>query len=711
MNGPPRRGPSRPAVSPEDSQAQRIMDYPKSVNMLEEKLKTTPTTERALIDEMRSQLCQTHTDWILDDPASAAAADAVSRLWKKCFYERIAEARKTIARDNKKGKDTIVAKTQLSTFLKEGVALFEFVIGKLREKLALQIQPDASSAVPSLSNAAGSSSTHNNGGSKCLYRLFICLGDLYRYDEKLERSETAYATASRLAPGCAHCFNQRGVVSDCRSSTAVSTYWYLRAIYSPDKPGTAEANMLRLLTTNRLWLQKQQIDGHSSGVDVLNSNATRLFFAKFVDLFLSHYKSEPINPKTVLDCVNSFQTLLQSSAFSDSLLCKLIAILAVMDVYLYDFGLCLAERVVATLQKNPASRRSLTPLLLLVEYALLCRRRRAAEDKVTAAVAGHGNSNEKDFWQNVVTVWNLVSPQDPDANDVYLTEYEFLKGYRLFEPFVGKLVNQYLSDQEACASFEKPPEESPSARIVRFRSLKSALLELDGIVENAAGSGNLAFQDPNPFKDSDFFGVDDKNNNNNNGDDAVDFDQSMEYDEGEDFVLPMPTPVVPASKAANQQSTSIPALAAAASVVAPSAFPFGIAALMGQAAPAGPMTSLPLLSGHVAQYQAAAAETTTPPVLAHAFAPSMTSSAIGPPPGFGGLMSSRPSLFGDARASVVPSNVNSPFPINMTTANPFGAVDFNGNTAAAASVFQSSFAAVSQTNQSPNGLTKNPFAS
>jgi Est1 DNA/RNA binding domain len=662
MNGPRRFASAAVSV---DSQSELV--YPANAAMLEEQLRVVQLNNDPVeLTETRGRLCELYSDWIVNDPESAAAADAVSRLWKKCFYERINDDRKKITKDKKKGKDSTTNKIHLSIFLKEGITLTEFMIGKLREKLEESIP-----------------SSTTNGGCKCLYRLHICLGDLYRYGEKLDQSEVAYATASRLAPGCVHCLNQRAVVSDCRESTAVSAYWYIRAIHSHvDKPDKMAAdNLQRLLVTNRAWLQQQQQDGAGAhDATVLCSNVTRLFFAKFVDLFQAHYLHEPIDPMSVLSCVNSFQKLLKSSAFSDPLLCKLIAILAVMDVHLYDFGLCLAERVAAALDRNKSSRRNLTPLLLLVEYALL------KPDTTTA--------HQQEFWRNVVAVWNLVSPQEPEAVDVYLAEYEVLKGYVPFEPFVGKLMNYYLSDKEACASFVNKVEESPAAKIVRFLSLKSALLELDCIVENAA-DGSLAFQEPNPSNSPDFF-VDEN--------DVVDFDQNMEDDEGEDIVLDIPTPVVPASKA-TQRTT--PSANPAAAAVAPTSFPFGIAALMGQTAPAGTMTSLPLLSGHVAPYQTS--EETNPPVLAHAYVPSSVSNAIGPPPGFGGLFN-RPSLFGDPRPSVSP-NVNSLFPINMATANPFAVADFNGNTAAAASMFQSSFATVSQTKQSPNGLTKNPFAS
>lgn len=634
----------RPGIRVEDSQLERISNYPDQIALLEEGMKDGTDAD---VTKSRMRLCEMHSDWIIEDPEAAATGNSVNRLWQKCFYERIALARKMIAKNKKKRIDSVESEQSLKVFLNEGVTLMGYIIDRLKNRMITKAQED------DLDN----DSTSRFGGVQCLARLYICLGDLYRYNGKLDEATSSYHNASSLAPGMSHCFNQLAVVSDCKESTAVATYWYVRAIYSGDNVAKAEANLHLQLSKNRSWLIKQD-----QAAPILASTATKLFVSKFVDLYYAGVLQEPIDPKTVLNCVNSFQTLLASSAFSDPLLCKLIVILAAKDTYIYDFGLCLFERVVVMLDKK-ATRRTLVPALLLLEYLLI-----------------KPDSEQREFWKNAVSVWNTIALQDiEDQNDATtIKEYVGLKGFKPFEPFIGKLSGYFLSEAAACAQFDKTQTEAEtaSARILRFRTLKPALLLLECIVESPNGS--LLFQEPSreatKWTDDNLDAI---------NYDSVIGDESLEFDEGEDIVLDVPMPVQPASKKQAMSSSPMRPV-----VTAPIA-PIGVVAPM-----VLQPTKLPILSGHVVPFQ-----THQQATFEQEAGPS-SKATIGPPPGFGGTP-----MFGHISSVTEQPNWDALFPMSTTTANPF----IYGDVMPPPNHTQQAYANAQQ-EQSSRLKTDNPFA-
>lgn len=632
---------SRRAIAPEDSQLERIVDYPAEIALLEEQMKHGTDHE---ITNSRVQLCERFSDWILHDPEEAAAGDAVNQLWRKCFYERIAFSRKIIAKNKKRRVDLTESMLFLTAFLNEGITLMSYLIDRLKNRIITMAKDDDDDTL--------------NGGVQCLTRLYISLGDLYRYDEKFDKASSSYHMASNLAPGMTHCFNQLAVVSDCKESTAVAAYWYVRSIHAEERVPKSETNLQLLLKNNRNWLSKQ---GHAA--PILANAATKLFVSKFVDLYYAGILKEHIDPKVVLNCVNSFQTLLASSAFSDSLLCKLITILAANDTYMYDFGLCLVERVIAMLGKK-ATRRTLVPALLLIEYLLI-----------------KPDGSKTAFWRNVVTVWNTVALQEVESEqDRTIKEYVALKGFKPFEPFIGKIPGYFLSNTEACAQFDKTQVESetPSARILRFRTLKPALLQLDCVIEGPNGS--LWFQEPKCCKGSDMDSRPDRAET-----EFKPLEESMEYEEGDDIVLSVPTPVQPTTK---RQAVSSSPIRPVATTPAPL---IGVVAPMAQVPPQ--TASLPLLSGHVAPFHA---QERVP--FGHQAASTAT---IGPPPGFPGMP-----LFGNTSSVPTDQSFSSMFQLNPATANPFA----YGDSIIAPSGNHHQGYSSTQSEKSKNCSTSNPFA-
>jgi Est1 DNA/RNA binding domain len=244
------------------------------------------------INRYRIVLCEVYSDWILSDPHSAHVYDVMNQLWRSCFYGRIGPARTRIQKEQRKhdiaaATNTITTtnhnnsnstattagnsnhnkkpaplntelhkqKESLHLFLQEGITLYEYFIDKLQYQL--QLQDSCPDIVP------------------CLYRLYIHLGDLYRYlgdgdDPKYTLSaQTSYTKAMQLGPAYGHAYNQLAVVYQTKdsmvnhrnnNSNAITTvYWYTRSLGASQEPfATASSNLLRLFETNRQWLHTEQ---------------------------------------------------------------------------------------------------------------------------------------------------------------------------------------------------------------------------------------------------------------------------------------------------------------------------------------------------------------------------------------------------------------------------------------------------------------------
>lgn len=554
-----------------------------------------------IINQCRMMLCEALSDWLLTDPASAHTADAVGRLWRSCFYARIGPARARLQKDTKKLQqqqqlllqqqqhDTnnataaaaaalkaAIAKQEesLQLFLAEGVTLYDYLCDKLQCQLLVSQQ--ASATTTTTTGGGGPSATNNNNNNQddnnnetqdserpwlslsaqssatttaagivpCLHRLYIHLGDLYRYNSSSSSSsskaERAYWTAAHLGPCSGHAYNQLAVVcqvkdssgssgtassaSDAthRSAAAVTVYWYARSLGAAREPfTTAASNLHRLFVGNREWLQLQQQKQHAAGTVVLAGTASRLFLAQFVDLQYTLFAFTSTSPTTTTtttdptasttaaaatlisdqfynhlgEAATAFQELLKSSAFGDSLLCKLVTVMAFSQFHCgqkqqqqqqqssaagvvaartatLEFGQCLAERVASILESKKSkppgqqppsvpSVRVLMPLLLLTEYLLLHNNNsndddidtttieRVAKDRYTTAV--------RSFWKSVIGVFNLLQPllDFPSDDDDYgdgskqLKEYQELRGFAPFEAFLkdGSITDAgYLSD-------------------------------------------------------------------------------------------------------------------------------------------------------------------------------------------------------------------------------------------------------------------------
>jgi hypothetical protein len=267
------------------------------------------------INRYRMVLCEIYSDWILYDTTSAHQYNCMNLLWKFCFYHRIAPARTRIQKDEKKLKSLIAKqnddtntnktsekdisttlsnvlqqqKVSLNLFLKEGITLYEYLCHTLLLDQLVLITSKQSNDITTNIN------TKNQMIVPCLYRLYIHLGDLYRYgccgedtdtnsntnqenqNDPMKDAEIYYQKASYIGPAYGHAYNQLAVIYQMKDMTttsnntsntknnasAITVYWYTRSLGATQEPFiTSSSNLIRLFDTNRQWLvsiqQEQQ---------------------------------------------------------------------------------------------------------------------------------------------------------------------------------------------------------------------------------------------------------------------------------------------------------------------------------------------------------------------------------------------------------------------------------------------------------------------
>ena len=268
--------------------------------------------------------------------------------------------------------------------------------------------------------AADAAENRTQGVVPCLHRLYIHLGDLFRYSNQYAKAQTSYQRAAQLAPFTGHAYNQIAVTVQVQEQdsgdgggvakhAAVTLFWYARSLASVRDPfTTARSNLNRLFQGNREWLKKhQQQQQKQQQQVVLAGSASRLFLATFVDLqydlscsgaaaAAAADSTDADTTKAVItdqfynhltEAVASFRQLLASSALGDSLLCKLVTIAAFSEwqhqqpqkqpnavnansstktavaaaaarTATFELGTCLAERVATILQSKQRQNKS-----------------------------------------------------------------------------------------------------------------------------------------------------------------------------------------------------------------------------------------------------------------------------------------------------------------------------------------------------------------
>ena len=450
----------RPAASVSASPSGRLKNQLQRATDLEKQLGELPKSAEETAAKLRSQLCEILSDVLISDPSLALEKECAGRLWRNCFYAPIGVWRSRVSREKRKqGANLAKLEQSFKKFLIEAITLYDYLVLQYQSKLQPSNSQD-SSQESFLENRASTEAVVPG-----LYRLYIHMGDLQRYAQSYNKAEASYFNASKLAPGMGNPYNQLAVVAQMKDAnmSCVALYWYARSLLAThDSFETSNSNLERLFSINRAYLQEHSREptarilsafNKKTSVELARSQkaaASKSCLAHFVDLHFELFSASVDGIQNKMTAiVQSLDSLLQASAFGDSLLCKMVTINIFSVVvskhnkaatsvfagtFFFSFASCLAERLVQGLEKLlekkgkiPPSIRLLLPLVLLCEF-------------VDQLVDARAAASETFFWKSLVDVANLVlklskrmnesgkAPLNPNR----LKEYQLLKGFRPF---------------------------------------------------------------------------------------------------------------------------------------------------------------------------------------------------------------------------------------------------------------------------------------
>eukprot|EP00586_Coscinodiscus_wailesii_P018548 CAMPEP_0172501088 /NCGR_PEP_ID=MMETSP1066-20121228/145978_1 /TAXON_ID=671091 /ORGANISM="Coscinodiscus wailesii, Strain CCMP2513" /LENGTH=1214 /DNA_ID=CAMNT_0013275687 /DNA_START=512 /DNA_END=4156 /DNA_ORIENTATION=+ len=306
--------------------------------------------------QARMKLCELLSDVLLSDPHVAMKKDCCGRLWRLCFYPQIAELRTRMSKEkNRRGKQQQQEEMKggggsdeaLRVFLDEAIVFYEFLVGKF-EDMVINSSPTTTSLSQNSHSSTGSQQVPQVGLIFNLHRLYIYLGDLFRYSQNLPSAENSYFRASRLAPGRGNPYNQLAVVAqqpqqqggaNGHPRTCVALYWYARSLLATYETfETSRSNLTRLFASNKAWLKKDCDGGGGGGEERDKVVLSRSFLGQFVELHGVLFMAKSgkkgggngVDWREVVGTVGrlseAFEIFLQEQFFGDALISKMVAI-------------------------------------------------------------------------------------------------------------------------------------------------------------------------------------------------------------------------------------------------------------------------------------------------------------------------------------------------------------------------------------------------
>lgn len=493
----------KPTTSP------RVLELITRSEDLESQLTNLHKAEEEKAARLRSHLCEVLSDILISDPVTGQENDCTGRLWRFCFYSPIASWRKKVSREKRRQEKSSVKALSLNfkKFLGEVVTLYDYLVVQYQSKLIPDISQDVSQkSTPDLLNSPAETL---QAVVQILVRLYLNMGDLHRYAESFDKAEGCYQNASKLAPGLGNPYNQLAVVSQMKDSnlTCVALYYYARSLLAThDSFETSGSNLDRLFSVNRVFLNEHARDDvppvlpppvtkSSTDSHMLRAQkiaASKMCLAFFVDIHHDYSKmgkmlddrSQVKLAEKTTGFINSFNSLLRASAFSDSLLTKMVLI-NIFTVeksndsqnctgnrlsleFLFSFGTSLASRLSYSITKVlerkkpgkfPSSIRILFPFAILCEFIWYH--------------GFHGKSPYMSkFWRELATTGNLLRQVQRDQKDIspkqamHRTtgkEYQWLKGYKplnfMFPSY--QIGTPYINPAEAVEVLNLSPSPSP----------------------------------------------------------------------------------------------------------------------------------------------------------------------------------------------------------------------------------------------------------
>ncbi len=242
---------------------------------LKQQLKLKHPDEK-VVKPIRRELQDKYVRAILFDADLAGRIGAENNLWKLCYYRKIEEFRRALARVQEQLADPaksaaaeqVLAATmrEFGRFLDKSTAFYLAVLQRAALGSSLVLPGyDRTPQAPwpaGLDTGAGSVSAAQQRAlvSTC-YRCLICLGDLERYRGSCQNelatydwtaAEQHYRSALLLRPHSGNPHNQCGVLANYRGDDLAGFYHYYRAILcnEPYVP-QARANLEMICRRNR----------------------------------------------------------------------------------------------------------------------------------------------------------------------------------------------------------------------------------------------------------------------------------------------------------------------------------------------------------------------------------------------------------------------------------------------------------------------------
>ena len=453
---------------------------------------------------LRAKLCEMYSDMLLHDPQYALRKDCLNRLWRNCFYGHISELRKRLSAEQKKKGSKVVDLTNIyNAFLTDAIQLYVYLVreytGKLTMDLASsQVSLSGSNKLSQDSEIPPTPTASSLGVVNNLFRMYIHMGDLYRYSKNNNAADKSYLKASKLAPGKGNPYNQMAVVVAMQDTgsplSCVAFYYYARSLLAVDDPfETSRENLLRLLEHNRVWLAQNPDDVVQNATlpkkvalalqRVKQSADSKRYLARFVDLHFAFIDKKDLSE---LELIQTFSRLLDTfleltavSAFSDSLLMKMVAINAfsvtlgkacLAKTFTLRFGTMIGARLEAVLAKVIESQttkdppaRLLSPFMLLADYCLAFS---WSMEDVSDLVATEAQGAENAFWTQVSSVANIVARLLSDYDRETTTmpkDYDSLRGYKPFCGFIESPVGVYITPEEAVRALGLDQSQTPAS--------------------------------------------------------------------------------------------------------------------------------------------------------------------------------------------------------------------------------------------------------
>eukprot|EP00934_Nitzschia_sp_Nitz4_P006590 Nitzschia sp. Nitz4//scaffold16_size188269//171356//173584//NITZ4_001818-RA/size188269-processed-gene-0.71-mRNA-1//-1//CDS//3329538598//6580//frame0 len=405
---------------------------------LEDQLSKMIKSEEEQAARLRSHLCEVFSDILISDPVTGLQCDCTGRLWKCCFYGPINVWRRKVSHEKRKNLPTFHATSQsFKRFLNEAVTLYDYIIAQYRNKLL----PSVSNQDESQLSTQGSTQTvsQQNGVVPILLNLYLNMGDLHRYADAFNKAESCYLNASKLAPGLGSPYNQLAVVCQTKdtSLSCAALYYYARSLLcTHESSGISSGNLERLFSINREALKnhsrtelppvlpvpnkKTPADMQRARKTATNKACLSFFVDLHADLFQQtlEYNSEESMKKRMSGILKSFESLLEVSGLSDSLITKMLVInvfsvevtksklgylnQALAVQFFLDFGASLATRLMTLLAKikNSKSPSLTSSIRLLAPFCVFC-------EYLGNSHFGEGHS-ESPIWHDFVSVVNVL---------------------------------------------------------------------------------------------------------------------------------------------------------------------------------------------------------------------------------------------------------------------------------------------------------------